>query len=352
MDDDTLLQDMEECTDRTIAINIAILRAQEYIDTVKSSVNSRSEIKSSELHNITPKSDHSKGTVAESQSHNVIKQTTTSYTSDSNTLKSSGLSSVKNNLRKKEHSLSECSINISDKKQLRTNNNWCDNCHTRDHQGSQCDVVIYCETCKKQHHINHCPIPISKMNGSNKLHKDISHNYNRENKTLNIQQGSETDVDTLQKDSFTEKITALALTDPLQEVKAYLPMRTITDFSSQIYSIDKSVVTTLGPVSCDSINAPNSITKKDNLHKMEVAPFNTIFDNLKLSPDNVRGYFSMVVRLPGLTDTTTSINTTALRLVINALNGINKQSFDNLKMFSAIVRKYFSIVVHSSGLVE
>src|SRR5215469_4799213 len=148
------------------------------------------------------------------------------------------------------------------------------------------------------------------------------------------------------------KITALSLTNPLQGVKDYLPMRTMINFSSQIYSIDKSVVTTLGPVSCDSINAPNSINNKDNLHEMEIAPFNTIFDNLKISPDNVRGYFPIVVRLPGLTDTTTSINTTALRLVINVLNDVNKQSFDNLKMFPVIVRKYFSIVVHSSGLVE
>src|SRR5215469_18524377 len=148
------------------------------------------------------------------------------------------------------------------------------------------------------------------MNGNNNLHNKISHNNNREiNKTFNVQQGSEKDVNTLHKDSITEKITALSLTNPLQGVKDYLPMRTMINSSSQIYSIDKSVVTTLGPVSCDSINAPNSITKKDNLHKTEVAPFNTVFDNLKLSPDNVRGYFSIVVRLPGLTDTTTSINT-------------------------------------------
>ena len=65
MDDDDILPDMEECTNKYIAINTAIFRAQEYIDTVKSSVNSRSEAKPSKLHNVTPKSDHSKGTVAE-----------------------------------------------------------------------------------------------------------------------------------------------------------------------------------------------------------------------------------------------------------------------------------------------
>src|SRR5215469_1512658 len=103
MDDDTLLQDMEECTDRTIAINIAILRAQEYIDSIKSSPNIKSEVKTSEINkNITPKSGQLKGVGAKPQFPNVIKQTTTSYTTDNNTPKSSGLSSVKNNLRKEE----------------------------------------------------------------------------------------------------------------------------------------------------------------------------------------------------------------------------------------------------------
>src|SRR5215469_12081598 len=354
MDDDDILPDMEECTNKYIAINTAISKAQRYIDSITSSTNINSEVKTSEINkNTTSKSVHSKGVDAKPQFPNVIKHTSTLHTTEDNTLNSIYPSSVKSNLLKKEHPPQDCSINIiSDKKQFHINSYCCEICLTRDHQESQCVDVVSCEICNKQHHINCCPVQVSKMNGNNNLHNKTSHNNNREIKTLNIQQGSETDVDTLQKDSSTEKTTALALTDPLQEVKAYLPMRTITDFSSQTYSIDKSVVTTLGPVSCDSINAPNSITKKDNLHKMEVAPFNTIFDNLKLSPDNVRGYFSMVVRLPGLTDTTTSINTTALRLVINALNGINKQSFDNLKMFSAIVRKYFSIVVHSSGLVE
>src|SRR5215469_1730516 len=37
MDDDTLLLDMEECTDRTIAINTAISKTQRYIDSIKTS---------------------------------------------------------------------------------------------------------------------------------------------------------------------------------------------------------------------------------------------------------------------------------------------------------------------------
>src|SRR5215469_10444932 len=405
MDEDAHLQDADECDDIITAIRIAIYKAKEYLESVKTSTNIKSEVKTSELNKIiTSKSVHSKGVGVKPQFPNVIKQTTTSYTTDSNTSESSGLSSVKNNLHKEEPSTLDCSsINIiSDKKQFHTNSYCCEICLTRDHQESQCVDVVSCEICNKQHHINYCPGQVSKMNGNNNLHNKISHNYNREiNKTLNLQQGSETDVDTLHKVSSTEKITALSLTNPLQEVKAYLPMRTITDSSSQNNLIDKPVVSTLGPVSCDSINAPNSINKKDNLLEMEIVPFNTFFDNLTIFPDNVGKYFSfvghlsglidttislnttalrlvfndpnginkqvfdnlifpdnvgkyfsIVVHLPGLTDTTTSINTTALRLVINVLNDINKQSFDNLKMFPVIVRKYFSIVVHSSGLVE
>src|SRR5215469_3195530 len=240
MDEDALLQDAEECNDITIEINTAIFKAQRYIDSLKTS-NSRSEIKSSELHNITSKLVHSKGVDAKPQFPNVIKQTTTSYTTDNNTTNSSYLSSVKNNLHKEEPTLDCSSINIiSDKKQLRTNNNWCDNCHTRDHQESQCVDVVSCKICNKQHHINYCPGQVSKMNGNNNLHNKISHNNNREiNKTLNIQQRSETDVDTLHKVSSTEKITALSLTNPLQGVKDYLPMRTMINSSSQNYSIDK-----------------------------------------------------------------------------------------------------------------
>src|SRR5215469_11187200 len=349
MDEDAHLQDAEECNDITIEINTAIFKAQRYIDSLKTS-NSRSEMKSSELHNITSKSVHSKGVDAKPQFPNVIKQTTTSYTTDSNTPESSGLSSVKNNLRKKEHSLSDCSINTSDKTQFHTNNNCCDNCLARDHQRSQCADVVSCKICNKQHHINCCPGQVSTMNGNNNLHK-ISHNNNREiNKTFNVQQGSETDVDTLHTDSITEKITALSLTNPLQGVKDHLPVRTIINLSSQNYSIDKPVVTTLGPVSCGSINAPNSINKKVNPSETKIVHLNAISDNL-IFPDNVGKYFSFVVRLSGLIDTTNSLNTTTLRLVFNAPNGINKQVFDNL-IFPDNVGKYFSFVVPLSGLIN
>src|SRR5215469_11231978 len=228
MDDDDILPDMEECTNKYIAINNVILRAKEYIDSITSSININSEVKTSEINKIiTSKSVHSKGVDAKPQFPNVIKQTTTSYTTDNNTPESSGLSSVKNNLHKEEPSTLDCSsINIiSDKKQFHINNNCCDNCLARDHQRSQCADVVSCKICNKQHHINYCPGQVSTMNGNNNLHK-ISHNNNREiNKTFNVQQGSETDVDTLRTNSITEKITALSLTNPLQGVKDYLPMR-------------------------------------------------------------------------------------------------------------------------------
>src|SRR5215469_8826558 len=135
MDEDAHLQDADECDDIITAIRIAIYKAKEYLESVKTSTNIKSEVETSELNKIiTSKSVRSKGVDAKPQFPNVIKQTTTSYTTDNNTPESSGLSSVKNNLRKKEHSLSDCSIKTSDKKQLRTNNDWCDNCHTRDHQ--------------------------------------------------------------------------------------------------------------------------------------------------------------------------------------------------------------------------
>src|SRR5215469_8609786 len=298
MDDDDILPDMEECTNKYIAINTAISKAQRYIDSITSSTNINSEVKTSEINkNITSKVDHSKGTVAEAQSNNVINHTTTLQTTKNNTTNSSYPSSVKNILHKEKHSPADVSSihTIFDKTQFHTNNNCCEICLTRDHQESQCADVVSCKICNKQHHINYCPGQVSTMNGNNNLHK-ISHNNNREiNKTFNVQQGSETDVDTLHTDSITEKITALSLTDPLQEVKAYLPMRTMMNSSSQYYSTDKSVVTTLGPVSCDSFNAPNSINNKDNLRKMEIAQFNTsFFDNLKIFPDNVGKYFSFV----------------------------------------------------------
>src|SRR5215469_5507872 len=44
LDDDALLQDMEECEDRVRTIKIAIYKAQDYMDSVKSSDNSRSEM--------------------------------------------------------------------------------------------------------------------------------------------------------------------------------------------------------------------------------------------------------------------------------------------------------------------
>src|SRR5215469_4532022 len=278
MDDDDIFPDMEECTNKYIAINTAISKAQRYIDSITSSTNINSEVKTSEINkNMTSKVDHSKGIVAEAQSHNVINHTTTLQTTKNNTTNSSYPSSVKTILHKEEHSPPDVSSihTITDNTQFHTNNNCCDNCLTRDHQESQCADVVSCKICNKQHHINYCPGQVSTMNGNNNLHK-ISHNNNREiNKTFNVQQGSETDVDTLHTDSITEKITALSLTDPLQEVKDHLPVRTIMNLSSQNYSINKSVVSTLGPVSCDSINAPNSINKKDNLLKMEIVPFNT-----------------------------------------------------------------------------
>src|SRR5215469_4154447 len=127
MDEDALLQDAEECNDITIEINTAIFKAQRYIDSLKTS-NSRSEMKSSELHNITSKLVHSKGVDAKPQFPNVIKQTTTSYTTDNNTPESSGLSSVKNNLHKEEPSTLDCSsINIIyDKKQFHINSYCCE----------------------------------------------------------------------------------------------------------------------------------------------------------------------------------------------------------------------------------
>src|SRR5215469_10006949 len=321
MDDDAILPDMEECTNKYIAINTVIFRAQRYIDSITSSTNINSEVKTSEINkNITSKVDHSKGTVAEAQSHNVINHTTTLQTTKNNTTNSSYPSSVNNILHKEEHSPPDVSSihTITDNTQFHTNNNCCDNCHIRDHQRSQCVDVVFCKICNKQHHINYCPGQVSTMNGNNNLHIKISHNNREINKTFNVQQGSETDVDTLHTDSITEKITALSLTNPLQGVKDYLPMRTMINSSSQIYSTDKSVVTTLGPVSCDSFNAPNSVNNKDNLHKMEIAQFNTShFDNLKIFPDNVGKYFSFVGHSSGLIDTTISLNTTALRLVFN-----------------------------------
>src|SRR5215469_12641509 len=295
MDDDDILPDMEECTNKYIAINTAISKAQRYIDSITSSTNINSEVKTSEINkNTTSKSVHSKGVDAKPQFPNVIKHTSTLHTTEDNTLNSIYPSSVKSNLLKKEHPPQDCSINIiSDKKQFHINSYCCEICLTRDHQRSQCVDVVSCMICNKQHHINCCPGQVPKMNGNNNLHNKISHNKNREiHKTSNIQQGSETDVDTLHTDSITEKITALSLTNPLQGVKDHLPVRTIINLSSQNYSIDKSVVSTLGPVSCDSINAPNSINKKVNPPETKIVHLNTFFDNWKLSPDNVRGYFS------------------------------------------------------------
>src|SRR5215469_6206955 len=100
-------------------------------------------------------------------------------------------------------------------------------------------------------------------------------------------------------------------------------------------------------------NALNGINQKDNPSNREIVHLNTsFFDNLKMFPDNVGEYFSTVVYLSGLIDTTTLLNTTTLRLVFNALNGINIQFFDNLKIFSDNVGEYFSTVVHSPGLVK
>src|SRR5215469_14559171 len=230
MDEDAHLQDADECDDIITAIQIAIYKAKEYLELVKTSTNIKSEAETSELNkHITSKVDHSKGTVAESQSHNAINHTTTLQTTKNNTTNSSYPSSVKNILHK-EHSPPDVSFihTITDNTQFHTNNNCCDNCLARDHQRSQCVDVVFCKICNKQHHINYCPGQVSTMNGNNYLHK-ISHNNNREiNKTCNVQQGSETDVDTLHTDSITEKITALSLTNPLQGVKDYLPMRTIT----------------------------------------------------------------------------------------------------------------------------
>src|SRR5215469_7575873 len=152
MDEDTHLQDAEECDDRITEIKIAIYKAKEYLNSVESSTNSRSEMKSSELHNITSKVDHSKGTVAEAQSHNVINHTTTLQTTKNNTTNSSYPSSVKNILHK-EHSPPDVSFihTITDNTQFHTNNNYCDNCLARDHQRSQCVDVVSCKICNKQH---------------------------------------------------------------------------------------------------------------------------------------------------------------------------------------------------------
>src|SRR5215469_15093909 len=142
MDDDDILPDMEECTNKYIAINTAISKAQRYIDSIISSTNINSEVKTSEINkNITSKVDHSKGTVAEAQSHNVINHTTTLQTTKNNTLNRSYPSSVKNILHKEEHSTPDVSSihTIFDKTLFHTNNNCCDNCLTRDHHVSQCD---------------------------------------------------------------------------------------------------------------------------------------------------------------------------------------------------------------------
>ena len=50
MDEDALLKDMEECNDRIRAIKIAIYKAQDYLDSIKTSINIKSEVKTSELY--------------------------------------------------------------------------------------------------------------------------------------------------------------------------------------------------------------------------------------------------------------------------------------------------------------
>src|SRR5215469_318847 len=101
---------------------------------------------------VTPKSDPKKGAFPKSQFRNILKPTTTLYTTENDTSNSSYPSSIRCRFCKEEHYPSDCpSVDtISDRKQFCVNNHWCENCFSRDHQGSQCDVAIHCRTYKEE----------------------------------------------------------------------------------------------------------------------------------------------------------------------------------------------------------
>src|SRR5215469_9160892 len=281
----------------------------------------------------TPKPDQKKGAVPKPQFRN-SKPTTTLYTTGNNTANSSYPSSVTCRFCKEEHWPSECPsvYTLSDRKQFCIDNHWCENCFSRDHQGSQCNTVVYCRTCKEQHHIIFCPARISKLSG-NKVNKP--HNNNRAKRPPNTKTGAETDVNTLQVVSSSEKTIALPLADlSIRGVKGYLPVRTIFDSGTQKCLIAKPVVKALGLVPCDSIFiAINGINQRGSPQKRDVVHLNIkTSDGLIKISAIVVDHLSTVVRLPGLVKTTAlrlvfdcssnnpslkSFNTTALRLVFD-----------------------------------
>src|SRR5215469_13466982 len=253
----------------------------------------------------TPKPDQKKGAVPKPQFRN-SKPTTTLYTTGNNTANSSYPSSVTCRFCKEEHWPSECPsvYTLSDRKQFCIDNHWCENCFSRDHQGSQCNTVVYCRTCKEQHHVIFCPARISKLSG-NKVNKP--HNNNRAKRPPNTNPGAETDVNTLQVVSSSEKTVALPLADlSIRGVKGYLPVRTIIDSGSQKCLIAKPVVKALGLVPHDSIFiAINGINQRGSPQKRDVVHLDIkTFDGLIKISAVVVDHLSTVVRLPGLVRTT------------------------------------------------